>query len=198
MVIVGAELVNGRAAMNQFRGGVGGDFQQVSTGVDISLPSGTGSTSRVLSCPQERITLHLSVARSVVLREYPLLTSLEDDLSRLADVAATAIDCTGAEDKAGLVSYGYNMQVVFTQTDCDLAMEYLARTMLNQPAVSSGNRVLIGGMASAVLRDGPIQWTFRAEPWPNGDHSAHRVALSVNRHTDTPTGFPDRENVAQH
>ena len=183
--------------MNQFTRNVGGDFQQVSSGVDINIPGGTGITSRVLGFPQERIALQLSAARSVVLREYPLLASLEVDLSRLADVAAATIDCTGDGDKAGLVSYGYNMQVVFTQTDCELAMEYLAMTMLNQQAVSSGDRVLVGGMATAILRDGPIQWTFRAEPWPNGDHSANRVALSVNRHTDAPTGFPDRANVAQ-
>ena len=197
LVIVGVDLIKGHAAMNQFTRNVGGDFQQVSAGVDIAIPGGTGISSRTLSFPQERIALQLSAARSVVLREYPPLNSLEDDLNRLADVAATAIDCTVDEDKAGLVSYGYNVQAVFTQTDCGLAMEYLAKTMLNQQAVSSGDRVLVGGMAAAILRDGPIHWTFRAEPWPNGDRNADRVSLSVNRHTDAPTGFPDRTNVAQ-
>ena len=197
LVIIGSDLMSGPAALNHFRQTVQGDFQQVSTAVDINLPGGTGSTNRVFSFPQDRILLQLSQARSSILREYPHPSSLEEDLSRLAEVAATAIDCTADSDKAGLASYGYNMQVVFTQSDCVLAMEYLARTMLNQQAVISPGRQLVGGMASAVLSDGSIQWTFRADPWPTGERHANRVALSVNRHTENPMAFPSGDNVAQ-
>ena len=128
--------MNGPAAMNQFRRTVDGDFQQVSTGVDINLAGGTGSTTRVLNFPQDRILLQLSPGRSIIVREYPQPTILETDLGRLAYIATAAIDCTPDSAKAGPLSYGYNMQIVFNQTECELGMEYLARKMLNHQAVS--------------------------------------------------------------
>ena len=94
-----------------------------------------------------------------------------------------------------LRSYGYNMQVIFRLDSGGRAIEHLGEQFFSERVVRLSGKTLVGGTASLVLRDGAIQWTFAANPWPNGDPNADRVALSVNRHTENPSGPPSRDRM---
>ena len=194
LVILGVQLLGTPRELDEFRRVAGGDFQQ-QEGIDISLPVGTAAPSRTLTFPQDRVALNLAPARATISREYPLVDRLADDLKRLSEVADQAIQCTNPEPKRTFQSYGYNMQVVFDPNTDGGATEYLGRRIFNERIVQSHGGVLVGGAANLVLQRGSVQWTFRADPWPNGQPNADRVALSVNRHIAVPIRLPDQKII---
>ena len=173
------------------------DLLQFKQDVDAELLPQVHSDGpgRTLSMPLDRITLRLSSARSVLSREYLDLTNLRAEIERLAHVAGVAIQCTRTEDKGRLRSYGYNIQIVFTQDGFSSGAEYLANHVLNRQAIHDDELKLVGGMATAIFTDESTRWTFRTEPWPNWELEADRVALSVNRHTAGPSGLPETPDI---
>ena len=195
LVMLGVQLLSTQGEMDAFKRAVGGDFQQ-QEGIDISLPVGTAAPSRTLTFPQDRIALNLTAARSTISRDYPSVDRLKDDLRRLSVVADQAIKCTN-RSSINLQSYGYNMQVVFDPKAGQGATEYLGRRIFNERVIQEHGGVLVGGTANLVLRSGSVQWTYRTDPWPNGEPHADRVALSVNRHNAVPMGVPDQASVQE-
>ena len=188
MVIVGVPLLRTREDFVEFRQVIVGEM------IPQAMPDFRG---RLLGFPLERITLELSPRRSTLAREYPDISGLGTDLGRLADIANAVIQSTKSEDRGRLQSYGYNMRVVFALDDSGSGAEFLANSLLNRRAIREDGRALVGGMASATLSDGATQWTFRAEPWPATEVESRQVSLSVNRHTMSPDGLPDREGIVQ-
>lgn len=201
LVMLGANLLGTADALSQFTEKVDDDFQQQG-GLDISLSAGspggaTAGPSRTLIFPQDRITLNITAARSSISRDYPSVDRLKDDLGKLAEIATMAIEASGPMARSSLRAYGYNMQVVFRLRGKERAIEYLGERLFSGNIAGASGKTLVGGTASLILRDGATQWTFAANPWPNGDPNADRVALSVNRHTENPLNFPGHEIIVR-
>ena len=196
LVLVGVNLLSTDQEIRSFREKVEGDFQQ-QPGVDINLPLGTSGPSRTLVFPQERITLNSSQARSTARRDYPSIDNLGLELERLSVVVANAIDCTSAESKSRIRSYGYNMLVVFNQTAHPRAIEFVGERLFSSRARQFGSKTQVGGSGVLVFSDGATQWTFRIEPWPTGEPTTNRVSVAVNRHTEVAMGLPPHPNVIQ-
>ena len=201
LVMIGANLLATPEGLGRFKETVDEDFQQ-QEGIDISLSAGlpmgaAAGPSRTLTFPQNRITLNLTAARSAISRDYPSVDRLQDDLGKLAEIASLAIQASDPTVRNSLRAYGYNMQVVFRLRGEERAIEYLGERLFSGQIAGSSGKTLIGGTASLILRSGAIQWTFAANPWPNGDPGADRVALSVNRHNETPVGIPSHENIVR-
>lgn len=201
LVMLGTNLLATSDALSQFTENVDDDFQQ-QEGLDISLSAGspggaTAGPSRTLIFPQDRITLNITAARTSISRDYPSVDRLEDDLGKLAEIATLAISASGPTVRNSLRAYGYNMQVVFRLRGRERAIEYLGERLFSGNIAVARGKTLVGGTASLILRDGATQWTFAANPWPNGDPNAGRVALSVNRHTENPLNFPDSEAIVR-
>jgi hypothetical protein len=205
LVMLGANLLSAPDALSQFTREVDGDFQQ-QEGVDISLTAGAlggarggaaAGPSRTLVFPQDRITLNLTTARSSISRDYPSVDRLDTDLGKLAEIATLAIQVSKTTSGNSLQAYGYNMQVVFRLNGEGRSIEYLGERLFGGNIARASGKTLVGGTASLVLREGATQWTFAANPWPNGDPNADRVALSVNRHTDNPVNFPRRDAIVR-
>ena len=204
LVMLGANLLGTPDSLSKFTEKVDDDFQQ-QEGLDISLSAGspggaTAGPSRTLIFPQDRITLNITAARSSISRDYPSVESvdrLKDDLGKLAEIATIAIEVSGPTVRNSLRAYGYNMQVVFRLRGRERAIEYLGERLFSGTIAGASGKTLVGGTASLILRDGGTQWTFAANPWPNGDPNADRVALSVNRHTENPLNFPGKDAIVR-
>lgn len=196
LVLVGVNLLSTDQEIRSFREKVVGDFQQ-QPGVDINVPLGTAGPSRTLVFPQERIILNSSQARSTVRRDYPSIDSLQPELERLSVVVADAIDCSSAESKSRLRSYGYNMLVVFNQTAHTRAIEYLGERLFSSRARQFGSKTQVGGSGVLVFSDRGTQWTFRIEPWPTDEPATNRVSVTVNRHTEVAMRLPSHADVIQ-
>jgi hypothetical protein len=201
LVLLGSNLLSAPDALPQFTAKVDDDFQQ-QQGMDISLSAGptggaTAGPSRTLIFPQDRITLNLTAARSSISKDYPSVERLDTDLGKLAEIATLAIDVSRPAVGNTLRAYGYNMQVVFRLRGNERAIQYLGERLFSRNIAVASGKTLVGGTASLILRDGATQWTFAANPWPNGDPNADRVALSVNRHTENPVDFPSHETIVR-
>ena len=202
LVTLGVNLLSAQSEIRLFSERVDGDFQQ-QAGVDLSLQLGLSTPiapavpSRTLMFPQDRIILNLSPGRSVILREYPSVSNLQEDIDRLSTVAGLAIECTRPENKQTLQSYGYNMQVIFNKDVSGSAIEYLGGHLFNRNFLGSMGRKHIGGSAVLVLEDGGVQWTFRVEPWPAANPHTDRVSVSINRHSSTPAGLPTKDKIGE-
>lgn len=201
LVMLGANLLGMPDSLSKFTEKIDDDFQQ-QEGMDISLSVGspggaTAGPSRTLTFPQDRITLNVTAARSSISRDYPSVERLDDDLAKLAEIATVAIEASGPTVRNSLRAYGYNIQVVFRLRGRGRAIEYLGERLFRGNIAGAGGKTLVGGTASLILRDGATQWTFAANPWPNGDPNADRVALSVNRHTENPLNFPSHDVIVR-
>ena len=103
LVLVGVGLIKTTEELTAFRSAVKSDVQAVPS-VTTDLPSGVTRTGGSLTINRERVALDLTPARSVIRRDYPI----QDDLTRLAQIASLAITNTDLADQNPR-AFGYNL-----------------------------------------------------------------------------------------
>ena len=126
-------------------------------------------------------------------RSSPAPTSLDEELSRFAEVAEQAFTITGLP-KEIRYDFGYNADVVFDQDSGQTALEFLGERLLNHSIFSEAGRQFVGGACRVTVTDEHGQWNYTLEP-RSGDLQRRRVFVGTNLHNDQQR-LPGKEEIS--
>lgn len=145
VVLAGISLLNTPSELKAFMDGINVDEVVSNASLQSREPSPNADAERTFSLGKERITLDISLSRSILGRDYPEW----EDLERLAEVAGHAIaktDLLGRSPHA----FGYNLELVYTQRSGQPAGRYLAERLFAPQSVLG----MVPALGSAILRLG--------------------------------------------
>ena len=180
VVILDQDLLGEDAQILEFQEAMGVNVR-LSAGVATNVMTGQNHPTRTLNLDRDRISLNLASSRSTIIREFPGVDSLENELRRFAEVAHAAFSTsrlTGTQ-----CNFGYNVEMVFDQDAGETALEFLGKRILNYEVLSEPGRELMGGTCRFLVNDKAGQWTYTIEPRA-GELQRHRVFLGVNLHQE--------------
>ena len=179
LVIIDLDLLASEGALRTFQNAVDGDIRH---GGGISVDAATGQTqqARILNLDRDRITLHLSSARSSITREFPATNNLEAEISRFAQIVECALPVEDGPSTARH-NFGFNAELVFDQDDSPTAFEFLGERLLRSERLAPPSGQFVGGACRMIFVDELGQWTYNLEPRFN-DLQSSRVFISVNLH----------------
>lgn len=180
IVLLGSRLVPTQEELAKFQTTLGGEVIPGSKSVNLELTTGEQSVTDVFKIERDRVSIELSQDRSQIAREYPQ----KSDLSRIAEIASTAISCTITEPI--ISSYGANIELLYGQDSNPSAFGYLGQRLFKEYLHSDGesNTTLIGGgSASFSMRRENQTSNFTIEPRFR-DKTTAKVFLSLNLHVD--------------
>jgi hypothetical protein len=182
LVLVGVELLKSPTEIEQFRQSIGVDVQ-VGAGTATEVATRAVQPVTAVALQRERITLNSLLGRTIIIKEYPALDDPGPDWSRLAKVAACAIEET---DDANIDarSFGYNFGLAFDVNSEESAPHFIGSRILTDRPLGNEGWALIGGACMLMFNDGSRRWTFNLEPQPPGDPSGTLLMLNVNLHVD--------------
>lgn len=191
MVLVGVELLADQAAQNQFTRSVGteatlGTIIQGSVPTTLLPPDLT--TGRSIALERDRITIGLAPDRALIERQFPQY----DSLRRLSEVIDLALQSTrGIESRPR--AFGYNIELVYTQTSGLDAQRYLAGRLFPGKRLGNPGWDLVGGAAKLLFLDNASQWTVSLDRRVN-DPTGKNVFLGLNLHKEE-SYIPDVSEV---
>jgi hypothetical protein len=177
-VLLNHGLLSNNAQIQEFEQAVDADVR-LEGGMATNVLTGETHPSRTLHLDRDRIVLNLSQLRSTIMREFPLLNSLDEELSRFAEVAEQALSATGLSEVT--FDFGYNADMVFDQDAEDTALGFLGNRLLNGRIFSQSGRELVGGTCKVIVEDDSGQWNYTFEPRA-GDLQRRRVFVATNLH----------------
>lgn len=143
---------------------------------------------RTFSLGKERITLDISLSRSILRRDYPEW----EDLERLAEVAGHAIAKTDLQGRSPH-AFGYNLELVYTQCSGQPAGRYLAERLFAPNLLGNEGEQLLGGTGRLTFQNGEKVWMVNLEPRFNEKDTA-KVFLSLNLHQNEQR-MPDENEI---
>ena len=190
-VLVGVDLLNDQDKLNAFATSIRTDVEVAVPG-PLLIPGGLG-VAQMIRLPRDRIIIQTSEARSIVRRDYP---SNRNDLDRLAEVANGAISHTessGEGDEQLLQAFGFNVDIVYSQTSGLTAAQYLANRLFAPDILAESGMSVVGGGGRIDLSGDGCRWGISIEPRYNNPTES-RVFLSVNMHRDEQV-MPDPDNI---
>ena len=191
LVLLNHDLLGDDAQVQAFLEAVDVDVR-LEGGMATNVLTGATHPSRTLYLDRDRISLTLSQPRSTIVREFPSLTSLREELDRFAEVVDEVFNATGI---SGITcDFGYNTEMVFTQDVEDTALRFLGNRLLNGGVFNQPGRQLIGGTCRVIVEDESGQWNYTFEPRA-GDLHRRRVFVGTNLH-NTQQPLPGRSDIA--
>ena len=191
LVLLNHDLLDDEDQMKAFQQAVDIDIR-LEGGMAANVVTGETHSSRTLHLDRDRITLNLSQPRSTIMKEFPSLTSLDDELSRFAEVAEQAFSATGLSNVES--DFGYNADMVFDQDSEETALGFLGKRLLNSGIFSQPGRELVGGTCRVIVSDGSGQWSYTLEPRA-GNLQRRRVFVGTNLH-NAKNLLPDRKAIS--
>ena len=180
LVLVGVNLINSPGELDLFRQSIDEEVQP-GLGLAADLASGLTAPGRTFTLPRDRIVLNVSPGRSSIAKEYPSTGDRQEDLARLAQVAACAINSSNLEGQAPL-AFGYNMSLVFDPGLQDPAIVFLGQRLFGNQFPNEEGWELVGGTGKLIFSDGDHQWTITLQPRPDDDFTSKRVFAALNLH----------------
>lgn len=157
--------------------------QRVNTDVAIAElaqgpPGGIQTpTQTAVTLQRDRIAVVTSQDRTAIIREYPSISNLPGDTSRLAQIVRYALDVSETREQQ-IAAFGFNMQIVFAPGLEESAGRYIAERC---SAETFDWEPINGSTRLTFLIDGQ-NWTFELQPRPRDDSQSRRLYLAVNLH----------------
>ncbi len=176
VVLAGISLLNTPSELKAFMDGINVDEVVSNTSLQGRDPSPNVDAERTFSLGNERITLDISLSRSILGRDYPEW----EDLERLAEVAGHAIAKTDLLERSPR-AFGYNLDLVYTQRSGQPAGRYLAERLFAPNLLGNDGEQLLGGAGRLTFQNGEKVWRVKLEPRFNEKDTA-KVFLSLNLH----------------
>lgn len=192
LVLLEHDLLGDNDQMRKFQQAVDVDVR-LEGSMAANVVTGQTHPSRILHLDRDRISLNLSGPRSMIIKEFPGLNSLDDELRRFAEVAQQAFSLSGLSSPR--CDIGYNADMVFDQDTEATALGFLGKRFLDYDMLSEPGRELIGGTCRMIVRDESGQWTYNFEPRA-GDIQGRRVFVGTNLH-QTQQPLPDRCTISK-
>lgn len=192
MVLLNHDLLDDNAKIQEFQQAVDVDVR-LEGGMAANVATGETHPNRILHLDRDRIALNMSKPRSVITKEFPAPTSLDEDLSRFAEVAEQAFIIADLS-KEVQYDFGYNADIVFDQDSGQTALEFLGERLLNHSIFSGVGRQFVGGACRVTVKDEHgRQWNYTLEPRA-GDLRRRRVFVGTNLHNDQRR-LPDKREI---
>ena len=193
MVLLGVELLADDSAQSQFTRAVGteatlGTIMQ-GTFPATPLPSDI-ATGRSIALERDRITIALTPDRAVIERQYPEYDSLQR-LSEVIDLTLQSTRSTGISPRA----FGYNAELVYSQTSEMNAEQYLATRLFPRSQISHPGWELVGAASRLIFQDSVSRWTVNLDKRVN-DPTGKNVFLGLNLHKPD-SRFPEQPEILQ-
>ena len=177
LVLVGVSLINQSKELDAFIDQVEAESISTTVGISPDVSGALPAPPTTHELLRDRIKLTTSPDRTTILKEFPSLIHLEEDLRRLTDVVLCAIRNTDLTEQQ-LRAYGYNMQLVFDPGIEESASSYIGRCLFG----GQFNWQLLGGAGQLFFSDEGRRWAFGIQPRPSNDMNTKRIYLSVNLH----------------
>ena len=177
IVLVGFELLNTTNAYEQFRDEVGSEVIQESVLI-TSNANVTPVPGRIFRLPKDRILIESSPIRTSVAIDYPDF----GDLERLVQVTQCALTYTVVTN-AQPTAFGFNVELVFTQTSHPTALNYIAHRIFANPIRGIEGWNLVGGAGQLIFEGSGHRWTLTVAPRLN-DENTNLVFLTLNYHLE--------------
>lgn len=173
IVLLGVGLLRTQQGLDTFLKSVGKEA------VIEPLNPGTQPAGIRIAFNRERISVMLSPGRSIIAKDYPELSELD----QLADIAIAAIDHTHDSDER-LVAVGFNVEVVYDQDSGMTASAYISERLLSDHAFKSdGWQLTVGANRTSVEPNG-LSINQSVAPRFN-DVTSTKVFTSLNLHAET-------------
>jgi hypothetical protein len=178
LVILNLDLLTTDDAVRQFQAEADVDIRR-EVGVNIDPVSGQAGPVKTFHLDRDRITMNLSEARSTITKEFPVVNSLESEVSRFADVVSHALSSRNNLNTAKF-DFGYNAEMVFAQDASPTAFRFLGDHLINYGKIAVPNHQFLGGACQMIiLDDHQRQWTYNLAPRFN-DTATTRVFMGIN------------------
>ena len=190
-VLINHDLLVDNDQIQEFQQAVDANVR-LEGGMATNVLTGETHPSRTLHLDRDRIVLNLSQPRSTVIREFPLLTSLNEELGRFAEVAEQALSVTGLSEV--ICDFGYNAEMVFDQDSENTALGFVGNRLLNGSIFSQPGRQLVGGTCRVIVEDDSGQWNYTFEPRA-GELQRSRVFVGANLHNNQHP-LPNRNAIS--
>ena len=182
LVLVGVELLNAPAEIQEFRSSVGVPVH-IGSGAATDIATGATLPVTAVALQRERVIISSMSGRTTVVKEFPSLDDPLPDWSRFAHVVTLADKATPDTRKSPR-SFGYNFGFVFDIDSEQSAPDFLARCTLTERTLGNPTWGLIGGAVMMMFGDGARRWTFNLQPQPAGDPFSKMLTLDVNLHVE--------------
>ena len=191
LVLLNHDLLGDNEKIQEFQQAVDVDVR-LEGGMAANIATGETHPNRILHLDRDRIALNMSKPRSVITKEFPAPASLDEELSRFAEIAERAFTITGLP-KEERYDFGYNADMVFDQDTGQTALEFLGKRILNHSIFNETGRQFVGGACRMTVIDEHGQWNFTLEPRA-GDLQRRRVFVGTNLHNDQRR-LPDKREI---
>ena len=178
LVLVGFSLLNNPQEFEAFRSQAETDVVISGQTMTIEALTNVAEAGRTISLNRDRIVLDISPSRASIRRDYPD----KNDLARLAQVAALAIDLSPSS-RQNLRAFGYNIDLVYNQDSGEPALRYLAGRLFSGGLPRRGEWDLVGGAGKMIYKEADNQWQITVEPRFN-EPGTTRIFLKLNLHKD--------------
>ena len=139
---------------------------------------------------RDRIAVVNSQLRTTVMREYPSISNLPADTSRLAQIIRYAVDSSDTREQQ-VAAFGFNMQIVFAPGLVESAGRYIAERCSGP----NFDWEPLNGSARLTFGIEGRNWTFDLQPRPRDDMRSQRLYLSVNLHV-AENRIPDDDEIS--
>ena len=192
LVLLGQGLLTDDAQMREFQESVDVDIR-LEGGMATNVVTGQTHPSRTLHLDRDRISLNLAGPRSMLIKDFPVLNLLDDELDSFAEVAEKVISISKLYGSTRC-DFGYNADMVFHQNSEETALGYLGKRLLADELFDQTGRELIGGTSRVIIRDEFGQWTYNFEPRA-GDIQGKRVFVGTNLHQAEQL-LPDKDIIS--
>ena len=196
LVLVNCLLFNEEREIEAFTRNANAEVQ-TSIGF-VGPPGATGAPiEKLVELERDRISIQVIPGRTTITKGYPSFPSIEDDVARLCDVTANAIESSSessdVEDNTP-TAYGFNIQLVTDNDSDEFASSYIGKRLFGAWRVESDWEVE-GGTGQLIFRDArQRRWSFNVQPRPANDSSTKRVFLATNLHLEERR-FPHQEEI---
>ena len=181
VVLVGVGLLRTQESLDAFLASVGQEA--------VVEPVNAIPTPGIrIAFNRERISIVLSQGRSIIAKDYPALSELD----QLADVATAAIAHSPISDER-LQAIGFNVEIVYNQFSGSTASEYISERLLSTDVLNSdGWRLTVGASKTSSAQNGQ---TINQSVAPRfNDPTTTKIFASLNLHSPTDV-LPTRPEI---
>ena len=173
VVILGVDLIPTPEAVDALRAALQTDMR-ITNALTPPQPSGEVEQVRSLLLDRDRVEITVQGSRSTVLGQHPD----EENLSRLAEIAAIALDISG-QTTGNAEAVGYNVELIFEQDSGQPAPRYLGERLFDYSTLEDEAWPLLGGAGRIVFGNSQESRMFTAES-RFGEDQTTRVFVSAN------------------
>ena len=188
IVFAGVGLLRNQRGLDAFTASVG---TEIVVDAPNSLPGVPVPGLRV-ALNRDRIVLDLAPERTLITKDYPS----SDDLDRLAEVTALALENTGSEGGM-LQAVGFNVELVYDQDSGQTASRYLSERLFNSRLSKKIGLPIHGAEGRLVFTSGENLIGVTLQP-RFGDATTTRIFMNLNLHRQTqilPTQLEIKESL---